>query len=198
MTDMVLNELFKINMDLVPYSQSSVVSHILSYKTKVWKIFSKTDKFTLIESAPDILGRIYYIPFISSLQPTIPEFANIVGENMEPAGYVEFHRNRILSSSDSKKTYECKTEVFTPHIRLSDKLRGTGLAIQLYKHYIDNGKSLVTTNHTAAAVSLWNKIGFVTFRLPQKSQTKLQPCELDDSATVYKCILGKGRVISTL
>jgi hypothetical protein len=198
MTKMVITELFKINMDLVPYSHPSVVSHILSYKTKSWKIFSKTDKFTLIESAPDILGRIYYIPFVSSLEPTMSEFVSIVGENMEPAGYVEFHRNRILSSSDSRKTYVCKTEVFTPHIRLSNKLRGTGLAVQLYKYYIDNGKSLVTTNHTAAAVSLWNKIGFATFKLPQKSQTKLQPCELDDSATVYKCILGKGRAISTL
>jgi hypothetical protein len=195
---MKIHEIFKVNMVLDPYSQKSIEQHIQTYKATNWKIFYKDDRYTLIESSPDILGRIYYIPFISSENNTISQFENIVGEFMEPSGYVEFLRNRILTATDSKKIYTCSTNVYTPHIRLSDKLRGTGLAMMLYKHYINNGYSLVTNNHTNAAASLWNKLGYVLFKLPSRNQTKLQPCEINDSSTVFKCILGNGVTISTL
>jgi hypothetical protein len=195
---MRLDEIFKINMDLVPYSQDMVTTHISNYKVSHWDVFYRTDDVIIIESKPDILGRIYYIPFVKSLSPTIDKFKDIVGDNMEPSGYVEFHRQRILMASDSKKTYECKTEVYTPHIRLSDKLRGIGIAKILYAHYIDHGKSLVTNNHTSAAASLWEKLGYITFKLPIKSQTKLQACEIDDPSTVFKCIFGKGRTLDKL
>lgn len=151
---MRLDEIFKINMDLVPYSQDMVTAHISNYKVSHWALFYRTNDVVIIESKPDILGRIYYIPFIKSLSPTIDKFKDIVGDSMEPSGYVEFHRQRILITPDSKKTYECKTEVYTPHIRLSNKLRGIGIAKILYTYYIDDGKSLVTNNHTSAAASL--------------------------------------------